>query len=286
MQPRGRSCRVAPATTDAHRSAWRLIGSSRVRPRRRSGNNAPGGNAARTGPGRATYTQCGLHCAALRTMSGGGRCKGAVGDAKGRQAMQRRRAMQRGGRRCTEWRTMHGAVGDVRARAMHGGGGRVGEWCAMLETVYDANKRRTVQRSGGRCIVSVGQYTEMVYDARRAGDAGAAAMHGAAGDARSADDARGAAGNALSRRTMHRGDGPAHRLRGGKCAESRVRRRAGAIDKRANKAHNIANGGRCPRQVANKQGGCAMKQDLKIRSMELFKVPPRWLFLKITTEGG
>ena len=29
-----------------------------------------------------------------------------------------------------------------------------------------------------------------------------------------------------------------------------------------------------------------MKQDLKIRSMELFKVPPRWLFLKITTEGG
>ena len=29
-----------------------------------------------------------------------------------------------------------------------------------------------------------------------------------------------------------------------------------------------------------------MKQDLKIRSIELFKVPPRWLFLKMTTEGG
>lgn len=26
--------------------------------------------------------------------------------------------------------------------------------------------------------------------------------------------------------------------------------------------------------------------DLKIRSIELFKVPPRWLFLKMTTEGG
>lgn len=26
--------------------------------------------------------------------------------------------------------------------------------------------------------------------------------------------------------------------------------------------------------------------DLRIRSVELFKVPPRWLFLKITTEGG
>lgn len=29
-----------------------------------------------------------------------------------------------------------------------------------------------------------------------------------------------------------------------------------------------------------------MKQDLKIRSIELFKVEPRWLFLKMTTEGG
>jgi hypothetical protein len=25
---------------------------------------------------------------------------------------------------------------------------------------------------------------------------------------------------------------------------------------------------------------------MKIRSMETFKVPPRWLFLKITTEDG
>ena len=29
-----------------------------------------------------------------------------------------------------------------------------------------------------------------------------------------------------------------------------------------------------------------MNQDLKIKSIELFKVPPRWLFLKMTTEGG
>ncbi len=147
LQPRGRSCRVAPATTDAHRSAWRLIGSSRVRPRRRSGNNAPGGNAARTGPGRATYTQCGLHCAALRTMSGrrtmqrsGGRCKGAAGDAKGR------RAMQRGGRRCTEWRTMHGAVGDVR-----GGVRCTGAAGDARGVVCDARRRCTMQISGGRC---------------------------------------------------------------------------------------------------------------------------------------
>lgn len=27
-------------------------------------------------------------------------------------------------------------------------------------------------------------------------------------------------------------------------------------------------------------------KDLRIRSLELFKVPPRWLFLKVTTEGG
>lgn len=30
----------------------------------------------------------------------------------------------------------------------------------------------------------------------------------------------------------------------------------------------------------------ASGSDLRIRSIELFKVPPRWLFLKITTEGG
>lgn len=55
---------------------------------------------------------------------------------------------------------------------MHGGGGRCsGSGVRCSETVYDANKRRTVQRSGGRCMVSVGQYTEMVYDARRADDA-------------------------------------------------------------------------------------------------------------------
>lgn len=29
-----------------------------------------------------------------------------------------------------------------------------------------------------------------------------------------------------------------------------------------------------------------MNNDLKIKSIELFKVPPRWLFLKMTTEGG
>lgn len=131
LQPRGRSCRVAPATTDAHRSAWRLIGSSRVRPRRRSGNNAPGGNAARTGPGRATYAQCRLHCAALRTMSGRRAMHGAADDAKGRQAMQS------GGRRCTERWAMHGAAGDARGRrAMH-------EWRTMHE------RRRTVHGAAG-----------------------------------------------------------------------------------------------------------------------------------------
>ena len=140
LQPRGRSCRVAPATTDAHRSAWRLIGSSRVRPRRRSGSNAPGGNAARTGPGRATYAQCGLHCAALRTMSGRRAMHGAVGDAKGRQAMHGAVGDARGGGRCMErW-------------AMHGGGGRcTGAAGDARGVVCDARRRCTMQISGGRC---------------------------------------------------------------------------------------------------------------------------------------
>ena len=29
-----------------------------------------------------------------------------------------------------------------------------------------------------------------------------------------------------------------------------------------------------------------MIRDLRIKKIELFKVPPRWLFLKMTTEGG
>lgn len=234
LQPRGRSCRVAPATTDAHRSAWRLIGSSRVRPRRRSGNNAPGGNAARTGPGRATYAQCNLHCVALRTMSGrwamhgavgdarsGGRCTGrraihgAAGDAKGRQAMHGVADDARNGGRCTGaagdakgLRTMHGAADDARSgrrctgrramlgewRAMHGGGGRRTEWRAMHGV---------------------------------AGDARAAAMHGAAGDVRSGGRFKEAADGAKERRTMHcecraiHGDG-VRCTEGGRCMERRA----------------------------------------------------------------
>lgn len=183
LQPRGRSCRVAPATTDAHRSAWRLIGSSRVRPRRRSGSNAPGGNAARTGLGRATYAQCGLHCAALRTMSGRRAIHGAVGDAKGRQAMHGVADDARSGRRCTgrramhEWRTMHERRRTVHGerrrfmgrRAIQRSGGRCEERRAMHGAVGDSKKRRTMQRSGERCMVSVRQYTDMVYDARSGG---------------------------------------------------------------------------------------------------------------------
>ena len=29
-----------------------------------------------------------------------------------------------------------------------------------------------------------------------------------------------------------------------------------------------------------------MTRDLKIKKIEVFKVPPRWLFLKMTTENG
>jgi galactonate dehydratase len=38
--------------------------------------------------------------------------------------------------------------------------------------------------------------------------------------------------------------------------------------------------------VASPQPPDDSSRDLRIRSLELFKVPPRWLFLKVTTEGG
>ncbi len=114
---------------------------------------------------------------------GGRRCKGAAGDAKGRQAMHGVADDARSGRRCTgrramhEWRTMH-----ERRRTVHGerrrfmgrwaiqrSGGRCEERRAMHGAVGDSKKRRTMQRSGERCMVSVRQYTDMVYDARSGG---------------------------------------------------------------------------------------------------------------------
>lgn len=38
--------------------------------------------------------------------------------------------------------------------------------------------------------------------------------------------------------------------------------------------------------VAAGQFSASAERDLRVRSLELFKVPPRWLFLKVTTEGG
>ena len=158
--------------------------------------NGPGTRhicAVRVALCRVTY-----HERAAGDARSGGRCKGAAGDAKGRQAMHGVADDSWSGGRFMERRAMHGAVGDARRRwATHGVADNAraaadGAWerrrCterrAMYGAVGDSKKRRTVQRSGGRCIVSVGQYTEMVYDARSGGRCmERRAMHGAAGDA-------------------------------------------------------------------------------------------------------
>ena len=164
-----------------------------------------------------------------------GRCKGAAGDAKGRQAMhgvaddarsggrctgaagdaRERRAMQRGCGRCTGLRTMHGAVGDVRGGVRCSGSG-----VRCSETVYDAI-------SGGRCkgaaddAWSGGRCKGAVGDARSGGrcterrtmHVGGGRCKGAAGDAWSD-------GRCMERRAMHGATGDA--WSDGRCMERRT----------------------------------------------------------------